>query len=382
MASAAQEKIDTAIRLGKPDRVPVAPMLDIFSSRYAGVSQHDMLFKVRRGDAAVAKVHRDLGPIDGFGMSNSGLAPMMKALAVVPPVLPGVDGVDEDSLWQFDEKTIMSPDEYPDLARDPGSFIYRKALEHNPDINGKPSCWRHTAGAYRAFVEIALSARRWRRQGVEPMVAGNNILFPMEYMTMVLRSVADFMTDLFRYPDEVRAASKAMMKADRGKWLLGPRLSGVQRAFIGLTRTSATFLSPKQFEKFALDDLRELCDYLIAHGVTPVLHMDNEWTPLFHFFADWPPGKCVANLDGNSDIFQAKEMLGDVMCIMGDVPASLLKLGEPEEVREYCRRLIDEVGAGGGFILRSGCDVPIDAKPENVEAMIRSVHDHGRYGKA
>jgi len=107
--------------------------------------------------------------------------------------------------------------------------------------------------------------------------------------------------------------------------------------------------------------------------------MDNDWTPLFGFFADWPRGKCVVNLDGTSDIFKAKEILGDVMCIMGDVPASLLKLGEPDEVDAYCRRLIDEVGAGGGFILSSGCDVPIDARPENVQAMIQSVRRHGRY---
>ena len=379
MGCAAQERIDTAIRLGKPDRVPVAPMLDIFAARYAGVSQHDMLFDVRKGDAALEKVHRELGPIDGFGMSNSGLARMMQALSVVPPVLPGLDGADANSLWQFNEKTVMSPDEYAELSRDPVAFIYGKALEHNPNINGKVSYWRYSALAYLAFAKIALSARRWRRKGVEPIVAGNNILFPIEYMTTVLRSVADFLPDLFRHPDEVRAASRAMMRSDRGKWLLGPRLSGIKRACIGLTRTSATFLSPRQFEKFALHDLRELSDYLIAHGVTPVLHMDNDWTPLFRFFTDWPRGKCIANLDGNSDIVEAKRMLGDVMCIMGDIPATLLKLGEPDEVRDYCRRLIDEVGAGGGFILSSGCDVPIDARPENVKAMIQSVHDHGRY---
>jgi len=32
--------------------------------------------------------------------------------------------------------------------------------------------------------------------------------------------------------------------------------------------------------------------------------------------------------------------------------------------------LIDVVGKGGGFILSTGCDCPIDAKPENVRTMI------------
>jgi uroporphyrinogen-III decarboxylase len=58
------------------------------------------------------------------------------------------------------------------------------------------------------------------------------------------------------------------------------------------------------------------------------------------------------------------------MCISGDVPASLLTLGTPDDVREYCQKLIDEVGKGGGFILTTGCECPVDAKFENVKMMI------------
>jgi len=58
------------------------------------------------------------------------------------------------------------------------------------------------------------------------------------------------------------------------------------------------------------------------------------------------------------------------MCISGDVPASLLTLGTPDEVRDYCQRLIDVVGDEGGFILTTGCECPVDAKFENVKMMI------------
>ena len=33
----------------------------------------------------------------------------------------------------------------------------------------------------------------------------------------------------------------------------------------------------------------------------------------------------------------------------------------------------DKMGMNGGFILGSGCEVPMNAKPENVAAMIASV---------
>ncbi len=57
------------------------------------------------------------------------------------------------------------------------------------------------------------------------------------------------------------------------------------------------------------------------------------------------------------------------MCIMGDVPASMLFLKEPEDIYAYCTRLIRQLGPQG-FILQSGCDIPANAKLENVQAMV------------
>ncbi len=78
--------------------------------------------------------------------------------------------------------------------------------------------------------------------------------------------------------------------------------------------------------------------------------------------------KAVA-LDGETDILAAKEILGDHLCIMGDVPASVLYLEDPDTVYEYCARLVRELGPEG-FILQSGCDIPANAKLENVQAMV------------
>jgi uroporphyrinogen-III decarboxylase len=66
---------------------------------------------------------------------------------------------------------------------------------------------------------------------------------------------------------------------------------------------------------------------------------------------------------------------------MGDVPAVLFRLGTPKDVEKYCMKLIQQVGEGGGFILSSGCSVPVDAKPENVKAMIDTAKKHGVYRK-
>ena len=64
---------------------------------------------------------------------------------------------------------------------------------------------------------------------------------------------------------------------------------------------------------------------------------------------------------------------------MGDVHASLLTLGNTEEVEEYVKKLIDTVGKGGGFILSTGCELPPNCKEENFRVMLDTAKSYGTY---
>jgi uroporphyrinogen-III decarboxylase len=108
---------------------------------------------------------------------------------------------------------------------------------------------------------------------------------------------------------------------------------------------------------------------VVDSGLVALLHLDSDWTRELKRFRELPPGKCIVALDGETDIFAAKKILGDRLCIMGDVPASMLYLGDPDTVYRYCTRLIQELGPEG-FILQSGCDIPPNASLENVQAMV------------
>jgi hypothetical protein len=371
----ASERIDTAVKLGKPDRVPVAPHIDFFACRYGGVTQRDMLFDVRKADAALERTIARLGAIDAQGLSYGGMAGVFRVMFPNPPVIPGTDGVPDDAQFQFVEKSVMEPGEYSLIrAEGPFHFLLGKLEVEHPELRSRLGVLRALAGLGLDARRISRSARRWRKQGVESLVGPNLTFTPLEWISLSLRSFNDFMTDLFRYKDEVKDACDAMMGLLLNIGAGLARTSGIPRVFIGGNRTSASFISPRQFEEFALEEWERACRFYTERGITPILHMDSDWTPFFHYFRDFPRASCILNLDGSSDIFKAKEILGDRMCIMGDVPAALLKLGEPDEVDEYCRRLIVEVGGDGGFILGSGCTVPPDAKPENVKAMLASVH--------
>jgi uroporphyrinogen-III decarboxylase len=60
------------------------------------------------------------------------------------------------------------------------------------------------------------------------------------------------------------------------------------------------------------------------------------------------------------------------------VPISLLSTATPEDVKAYCKRLIDYVGKGGGFIMDAAASVN-DALPENLRAMFDFTREYGVY---
>ena len=114
----------------------------------------------------------------------------------------------------------------------------------------------------------------------------------------------------------------------------------------------------------------------IQSGVTPILHCDGNWDRNLKFLRKLPAKKCIIQFDGPTNIFRAKQEIGDMHCLFGDVNAYDLVMAGPSKIDEYCHRLIEEVGRGGGFILAAGCEIPANAKPENVQAMIHAARKY------
>jgi hypothetical protein len=102
---------------------------------------------------------------------------------------------------------------------------------------------------------------------------------------------------------------------------------------------------------------------LVDEGLVPCFFLEGDCSSRLEHLLELPKGKVLVRID-KTDIFRAKDVLKDHLCIEGNVPSSLLQTGTPEEVKDYCKKLIDVVGKGGGFILspRSSTD---EVKPAN-----------------
>ncbi len=79
-----------------------------------------------------------------------------------------------------------------------------------------------------------------------------------------------------------------------------------------------------------------------------------------------------------TDLFKAKKIIGDVMCIAGDMPLSLLQTGTPEQIKSYSKNLIDIVGKGGGYIMSSNA-VLDEADPELLKVWCDFTQEYGVY---
>ena len=116
---------------------------------------------------------------------------------------------------------------------------------------------------------------------------------------------------------------------------------------------------------------------LVANDIVPVLHFDQCWHRGLHRFLEFPKKKCVLNPDGMTDLRKFRKIVGDHMSVMGDVPSTLSAIGSPEQIRNYVRDLVRDIGPQG-LLIAPGCDVPVNTKPENMKAFSAAAHEFGK----
>jgi uroporphyrinogen decarboxylase len=105
-------------------------------------------------------------------------------------------------------------------------------------------------------------------------------------------------------------------------------------------------------------------------GAMSLLHICGNMTPVLEDMA----ASCahILELDSKVDLEAASQKVGARVCLMGNLnPVTLLWQGSPEEVEQNAAELVSRLGSRGGFILGSGCEVPVAAPQENLRAMIR-----------
>lgn len=373
-------RMQAAISCEKGDRVPVWLFMDYkFPCRYKGFTQGDYFRNQSLGDQAYKEVFDELG---GWDITPGGSMTTQARDILEAPMVIKVPGkhIPEDDVIQWEEKEVIKQEDYDKIIEMGWKrFMY----DFYPQFREWDVADYHTRIEKRAEGEVkAMKAGRkyWEEKGV-PVFGGSQPFSPL-MMLSCSRSMIKFTLDIYRIPDKVEAAMDAMVSdlievaIEDTKTKEIDHSTGIPTSMIVLERGGSGYFPVKVFERFELPYLNRMVEAFVAEGITPIMHFDQDWVLNLPHLKELPKGKCIAQFDSTTDIFKAKEILRDHICIMGDVPASLLVLGKPQEVEDYCKKLIDVVGEGGGFILGVGCSVPVDAKFENLKTMVDTAKNY------
>jgi uroporphyrinogen-III decarboxylase len=213
---------------------------------------------------------------------------------------------------------------------------------------------------------------------------------PFDMVSDTFRGMRGAMLDMIRNPEELkelcnRLVDPCLNAMENSPLLLGdPDEDTVTLSFIPLHRGADGFMSNDQFEEFYWPSLTKLMEGMIKKDIIPMPFFEGRYSERLEFLADFAKkhkAKAVYWFH-DTDIIKVKEMMGDDVCIRGNVPASLLVGGPPSAVEGYVKKCIEGCMEGGGYLVDGGVSgIPNEARHENVQAMTDAVHKYGVYRK-
>jgi len=404
-----EKRVVEAIALKKPDRVPMFARFSFFSAKYAGFTLEECMYDPDKLWKAHWMTMTEFEPdMDRNPFALIFLGPILETLDFKQLMWPG-HGVAPNLSYQFVEGEYMKAEEYDHFLADPTDFILRRywprifgalqGFEKLPPLRDIVTYAMGMAFGFGVFNTPEVSAaldvlkkageksaliasyqRRFTEKAKEagfPMQTGSFTQAPFDTLGDYFRGTKGSMLDMYRRPDKVIQACEKLLPIMLEIALSGSRASGNPRVFIPIHKGLDGFMSMPQFQKFFWPTLRELMVALISEGLIPCPLWEGDCTSRLEVIKDIPSGKACYAFEA-TDMSKAKEILGDTICLQGNVPLSILATGTPDDVRSYCKKLINGVGRDGGFILDSATGLD-DAKPENVRAMIEFTKKYGVY---
>ena len=215
---------------------------------------------------------------------------------------------------------------------------------------------------------VLLEAARLLRQGLENrvLVAGC-VLGPMTLACQLLGAERA----LFAAVDEPEAFERLLDFATDVAVSFGQAQlqAGAHLCVVFDPSASPAVVPPTLFRELLAPRLRRLCEALKRKGsLANWLHIAGPVEPILPLYPDCRVD--IANIDYCVDAKRARAA-APRLCLDGNIRPMAFVDSEPVDVTAASLRVLD--GAGPGFILSSGCEIPLEARPECVQALVDSV---------
>ena len=397
-----------AIKMEEGDRVPVIPPTGYYPAYNAGISFHTIMYDASEMRRAWLKFMHDFPEIDThYGPTLVSCGPVMEALDIKTQKWPGHGLPETASYHQYVEGEYMAADEYDDYLREAADYQVRKYLpraaglfapfEKMPPLRamGQPMSWVQLFNdpemrkVFQTLMDIAPQYAEWQKVAretgeeilangyptVRGMVGGGGA--PFDHLADMLRGTTGIVKDMFRQPERIiEAMEEALPRNIEMIKRMADRVASPV-IFIPLHKGDDVFMSDKQFEKFYWPTFQKVMLAMIDEGLVPMPFAEGKFNNRIHQIGDMPKSGVVWYFD-QTDMKEAKRVLGNVSCIAGNTPSSLMVTGTPAQVKENCRQLIEDCAPGGGFILTGGASVD-KGDPDNFHAMMEAAVEYGTF---
>ncbi len=396
-------------RCQEPDRVPVSLPTGNYPAYYAGWNFKKMMYDYKALTESWKKFmedfYEDMDSFMGPGFTWSGR--VLETLRYKPYKWPGHGLGDDVTTYQFVEEAYMQADEYDALMKDPSDFSFRtlvprtilaaEELKNFPKLSSLmgmtmvmvyPFSRPEMRAAFQALIDAGAEMEIWQKELMAfntdmiaagfPAGRGGMAVAPFDVIGDFLRGTEGVAIDMFRQPEKLLECIDMITEQTIERLISSVNAASGFSVSFPLHKGDDTFMSRKQFEKFYWPSLKKVMDALIDDGITVSLFAEGHYNQRLEYIGDFPKGWVTWMFD-QTDMANAKKMIGDTCCISGNVPASVMITGTPKDVKERCRKLIETCAPGGGYILSGGCTATETKNPDNFRVFMEAAVEYGTY---
>ncbi len=304
-------------------------------------------------------------------------------------------GAGENGYYYYDKEVVgirdhayCPIDKLPEYIDNKEKYIWEQALpEKYPDWYDKSTdVWKKVWKEYIAYIMFIFKMNSVTGKFGMPSGAPNNpmkgtINFGIEELETNLLGIRGLSIGCRRNYEQIKDFCEAwneketkpiIEKIKAGEY--GPDYKYCFDA--SLIMLSQNILNPKQFDDLYWCYLEPLLQAYASMGKNPRIFTEGKIDMYADHFADIKKGTITFHLE-NDDPFEIRKIVPNI-AIMGGLTTTMLGTATAEECVDYTKKLIDELGSEGGFILSEDKMLSYrnDAKPENFKAVCDFVNNY------
>jgi uroporphyrinogen decarboxylase len=327
--------IHSTLRFEEPERIPVIPLIGVYSSTITGIPIEDLLVNPRAQSNALLKSMRKF-KYDGV-LNVMDLTVEAQALGA---------------------EIVFPPDEFP--------YIVRPPLDKMEDIDDL-SLENSKSSRIPVFVE---STSMLSEAVGDTHLVSSYIIGPFTLAGHLL-GVAKLLETTLEDMASVQSFVSSCLS------ILKPYLNqlveaGAHNIVILEPTASNSVISPQYFRDYSAPYIESMISQIHSKGASATLHICGKTNQITENMCD--TGADVLSIDSAVDLIGAKKEAHGQSVLLGNVDTTVLLKGTPSDVRNAAKKCIRDASRGGGFILSSGCDFPIQTPEENFVALLQAAN--------